>query len=138
VCYGFLSARIIQWLTELRSTEGKRRGIGAGETAQWLGALTALHRGPEFNSQQPHGDSQPSVMESDALFWCVWRQLQCTHIHKINKSYLFLPFFLNLPLVTWVWIHKKVVIVNIKGIRVVQAGLPHKVHHSKTGRMITL
>jgi hypothetical protein len=23
-------------------------------------------------------------MGSDALFWCVWRQLQCTHIHKIN------------------------------------------------------
>jgi hypothetical protein len=28
-------------------------------------------RGPEFNSQQPHGGSQPSVMASDALFWCV-------------------------------------------------------------------
>jgi hypothetical protein len=26
-------------------------------------------RGPEFNSQQPHGG--PSVMGSDALFWCV-------------------------------------------------------------------
>ena len=22
-------------------------------------------RGPEFNSQQPHGDSQPSIMKSD-------------------------------------------------------------------------
>jgi len=28
-------------------------------------------RGPEFNSQQPHGGSQPSVMGSDALFSCV-------------------------------------------------------------------
>jgi hypothetical protein len=28
-------------------------------------------RGPEFNSQQPHGGSQPPVMGSDALFWCV-------------------------------------------------------------------
>jgi hypothetical protein len=28
-------------------------------------------RGSEFNSQQPHGGSQPSVMGSDALFWCV-------------------------------------------------------------------
>jgi hypothetical protein len=28
-------------------------------------------RGPEFSSQQPHGGSQPSVMGSDALFWCV-------------------------------------------------------------------
>jgi hypothetical protein len=26
-------------------------------------------RGPEFNSQQLHGGSLPSVMESDALFW---------------------------------------------------------------------
>jgi hypothetical protein len=28
-------------------------------------------RGSEFNSQQPHGGSQSSVMRSDALFWCV-------------------------------------------------------------------
>jgi hypothetical protein len=28
-------------------------------------------RGPEFNSQQPHGGSQPSAMGSNALFWCV-------------------------------------------------------------------
>ena len=27
--------------------------------------------GPEFKTQQPHGGSQPSVVESDALFWCV-------------------------------------------------------------------
>jgi hypothetical protein len=27
-------------------------------------------RGPEFNSQKPHGGSQPSVIGSDALFWC--------------------------------------------------------------------
>jgi hypothetical protein len=26
--------------------------------------------GPEFKSQQQHGDSQPLVMRSDALFWC--------------------------------------------------------------------
>jgi len=26
-------------------------------------------RDPEFNSQQPHGGSQPSVMGSGALFW---------------------------------------------------------------------
>jgi hypothetical protein len=28
-------------------------------------------RGPEFNPQQLRGGSQPSVMRSDALFWCV-------------------------------------------------------------------
>jgi hypothetical protein len=27
--------------------------------------------GPEFNSQQPHGGSQLSVIGFDALFWCV-------------------------------------------------------------------
>jgi hypothetical protein len=27
--------------------------------------------GPEFKSQQPHGGSQPSIMRSDTLFWCV-------------------------------------------------------------------
>jgi hypothetical protein len=54
--------------------------------AQQLRALSALPEDPEFNSQQPHGGSQPSVIESDAPFWRVWRQLQYTHIHKINKS----------------------------------------------------
>jgi hypothetical protein len=28
-------------------------------------------RGPEFNSQQPHGGSQPPGMGSVVLFWCV-------------------------------------------------------------------
>jgi hypothetical protein len=39
--------------------------------------------GPEFKSQHPHGGSQPSVMRSDALFCCVWRQylsIMCTYI----------------------------------------------------------
>ena len=42
-------------------------------------------RGPEFNSQQPHGGSQSSLTGSYALLWSVCRQLQCSHIHKINK-----------------------------------------------------
>jgi hypothetical protein len=46
-------------------------------------------KGPEFNSQQPHGGLQPSVKRSDALFWCVWKQLQCTHIHKVKKNFFF-------------------------------------------------
>jgi hypothetical protein len=42
----------------------------AGEMAHQLRALTDYSsRGPEFNSQQPHGGSQPSVMGSDAFFW---------------------------------------------------------------------
>jgi hypothetical protein len=27
-------------------------------------------KGSEFNSQHPHGGSQPSAMGSDAVFWC--------------------------------------------------------------------
>jgi hypothetical protein len=44
---------------------------GAGELAQQLRALTAL---PEFLSSIPSNHipcSQPSLMRSDALFWCV-------------------------------------------------------------------
>jgi hypothetical protein len=55
--------------------EGWRDGLAVKST-------DCSSKGPEFNSQQPHGGSQPSVMESDALFWCDWRQLQCTHINK--------------------------------------------------------
>ena len=41
----------------------------AGEMVQLLRASTdCSSRGPEFNSQQQHGSSQPSVMGSDALF----------------------------------------------------------------------
>jgi hypothetical protein len=36
----------------------------------WTYGLEIWLRGPEFNSQQPHGGSQ-SVMGSDTLFWCV-------------------------------------------------------------------
>jgi hypothetical protein len=43
-------------------------------------------RGPKFNSQQPHGGSQPSVMGSNAFSWCFWRQLQCTNKNKSFKK----------------------------------------------------
>jgi hypothetical protein len=39
-------------------------------------------RGPEFNSQQPHGSSQPSIIGSDAFLWCVQGEPHCTHVRK--------------------------------------------------------
>jgi hypothetical protein len=44
-----------------------------GERRCWRdgSAVKSTDRGPEFKSQQPHGGSHPSVMRSDALFWCV-------------------------------------------------------------------
>jgi hypothetical protein len=37
--------------------ECKKKKCRPGEMAQWLRALSS--RSPEFNSQQPHGGSQP-------------------------------------------------------------------------------
>jgi hypothetical protein len=45
--------------------------MGAGEMAQWVRAPDCSSEGPKFKSQQPHGGSQPPVMRSDALFWCI-------------------------------------------------------------------
>jgi hypothetical protein len=41
-------------------------------------------RGPEFNSQQPHGGSQPPVMGSDALFWCL--KTAIVYLDTLNKQ----------------------------------------------------
>jgi hypothetical protein len=44
------------------------RGWGDGSE---VNSTDCSYRGPEFNSEQLHGGSQPSVMGSDALFWYV-------------------------------------------------------------------
>jgi hypothetical protein len=44
--------------------------LGAGESSV-VKSTDCSSRGPEFNSQQPHGGSQPSVKRSVAFFWCV-------------------------------------------------------------------
>ena len=61
----------------------------AGEMAQWLRALSAV---PEVMSSNPSNHmvahNQPSVMGSDALFLCIWKQWQYTHILKKDlKNY---------------------------------------------------
>jgi hypothetical protein len=57
--------------------EAKAEGWWDGSAVK---SANCSSKGPEFKSQQPHGGSQPSVMKSDALFWRIWRQLQCTYI----------------------------------------------------------
>jgi hypothetical protein len=47
-----------------------KRGLGWRDGSA-VKSTDCSSKGPEFNSQQLHGGSQPSVMESDALFWCV-------------------------------------------------------------------
>jgi hypothetical protein len=60
---------------EKNKTNKKR----AGEMAQWV---RLLFQRSWVQFPATHGGSQPSVMGSVALFWCVWRQRQCTHINK--------------------------------------------------------
>jgi hypothetical protein len=49
----------------------KNERKGAGEMDQWVRAPDCSSEGLKFKSQQPHGGSQPPIMRSDALFWCV-------------------------------------------------------------------
>jgi hypothetical protein len=46
----------------------KQQGWGDGSTGKSTDCSSEVL---EFKSQQPHGGSQPPVMRSDALFWCV-------------------------------------------------------------------
>jgi hypothetical protein len=54
----------VEW--NIKETKGQTE-----EMAQMVKSTDCSSRGPEFNSQQPQGGSQPSVIESNALFWCV-------------------------------------------------------------------
>ena len=64
-----LNVVVISCNSSTREVDGeiKKSKVGAGDMAQQVRALTAL-KGPKFNSQQPHGGSQPPIMRSDSLF----------------------------------------------------------------------
>jgi hypothetical protein len=66
--------------TRGQGENGRERRDGAGEMAQPLRALTALLKVSSLKSQQPRGGSQPSVMGSDAFFWCVMKTAT-VHFH---------------------------------------------------------
>jgi hypothetical protein len=57
-----------------------------GRGGEGLRSTGCSFRGPEFNSQQPHGGSQSSVMCSDAPFWHAAVHPDRALIHKINTS----------------------------------------------------
>jgi hypothetical protein len=44
---------------------------GARKMVQAVKNTNCSSKGPEFNSQQPHGGLQPPVTGTDALFWYV-------------------------------------------------------------------
>jgi hypothetical protein len=43
--------------------------INIQETSLEVKSTGCFFRGPEFNSQEPHSGSQPSIMICDAFFW---------------------------------------------------------------------
>ena len=47
------------------------RGLNQIRPGSAIKITDCSSKGPEFNSQHLHGSSQPSVMGSDDLFWCV-------------------------------------------------------------------
>ena len=63
-----LCGKHFQFLCKLKLILGGWRGCSAVKSTD------CSSRGHEFKSQQPHGGSQPSVMGSGALFWCVSRE----------------------------------------------------------------
>jgi hypothetical protein len=73
---GYTEKPCLKKQNKTKQNKTKQNSIfsGAREMAQQL-RTDCLSRGPEFNSQQPHSGSQPSVMGFNALLWCVWKQL---------------------------------------------------------------
>jgi hypothetical protein len=55
----------------LLGSPGKKQGRGSWRNDSEVKNTDCSSGGPEFKSQQLHGGLQPSVMRSDALFWCV-------------------------------------------------------------------
>jgi hypothetical protein len=68
---GFLQQNpsgIVQMCLGLVADYGMDPPGGDGSVVQ---STDCSSEGPEFKSQQSHDGSQPSVMPSDALYWCV-------------------------------------------------------------------
>ena len=55
----------------INTRNNKKKIVGAGELAQQLKAQTALSKVLSSSPSNQHDGSQPSVMRSDTLFWCV-------------------------------------------------------------------
>jgi hypothetical protein len=73
ICTGLLekfSDFVGDWLQKKKKKKKNLRLRGWGDDSA-VKSTDCSSRGPEFNSQQPHGGSQPPVMGSDGLFWCV-------------------------------------------------------------------
>jgi hypothetical protein len=70
IIYDFISLSINHLFIPFIKRAVKNQNVGwrDGSVVESTGCSS---RGPEFNFQQPLGGSRPSVMRSDALFWCI-------------------------------------------------------------------
>jgi hypothetical protein len=68
VCHLALLLSHILTKKKEKEKEKKIRGWRDGSVVK---STDFSSRGPEFNFQQPHSGSQPSVIGSNALFWSV-------------------------------------------------------------------
>jgi len=67
--------------TKFKVPGPKGAGAGAGEGVSAVKSTDCSSRGPEFNSQQPHGGSPPSVMGFDApLLVCLKTTTEYSYI----------------------------------------------------------
>jgi hypothetical protein len=57
--------------TNIREERSLRRNQNGWRDGSAVKNTDCSSRGPEFNSQQPHGGSQPSAVGFDALLRCV-------------------------------------------------------------------
>ena len=62
---------ILNYMESLKSTWVRQDYVSGWRDGSAGQSTDCSFRGPEFNSQQPHGGSQPSAMGSVALFWSV-------------------------------------------------------------------
>jgi len=63
-----------------------RRYLMGVENGSAVKSTGSSPRGHEFNSQQPHGGSQPSIMRSDALYWPGGIYMQAEHY--VHSKYI--------------------------------------------------
>jgi hypothetical protein len=66
--YGSFHMKFVKDTTQISACKVRTTSWRDGSEVKRTGCSS---KDPEFNSQKPHGSSQPSVTGSDAVFWYV-------------------------------------------------------------------
>jgi hypothetical protein len=77
------TARATQRNPVSKKPKKKKKKLGGWRDGSAIKSIDYSSRGSEFNSQQPHGGSQPFVMGSDAFCSAgIHADRALTHMHK--------------------------------------------------------